>query len=618
VLSGNRTRFTVWAPIHERLRVLLEARHGGAERRAAMTRSEDGRHTVELEAPPGTRYWIEFEDGTTRPDPASLAQPDGVHGASMVVDLRDGGGVPRERGAAAAAPAPPFECAPIEQHVFYELHVGTFTPEGTFDAIIPRLPALRELGVTAIELMPIAQFPGERNWGYDGVDLFAAQWSYGGVAGLQRLVRAAHASSIAVLLDVVYNHLGPEGNSLAEFGPYFTDRYRTPWGAAINFDGAGSDGVREFFIENALHWTRDVGLDGLRLDAVHAIFDVTPTPFLEELTERVHAAGREQGRRVLVIAESSSNDPRVLRPASRGGLGMDGCWNDGHHHSIRAALTGDRRGYYVSYGEPALVARGVRDRFVYSGQYSPSRGRRHGRRADDIDHRRLIAFTQNHDQVGNRPLGERLDACAGADGARLTAALVLLSPFTPMLWMGEEYGETAPFQYFTSHGDPQLVEAVRRGRAREFEGFHEGGTVPDPQDEATFERSKLDWSTRESARGAARLAYYRELLRLRREIGLTAPTAPPVHARHDGALVSIDYESTDGGARFVLMANLGSSPLRVPSARAELLLDSNDRRWTDAARNDSAAPGAETKPIADPIIVAPRQAVLLRTPRAAR
>lgn len=572
-LDDARTRFTVWAPRQKRMCV----RFGAPDRAEPMIADDSGYHTLVTTAPPGTRYRFELADGRLRPDPASRAQPDGVHGASEVVAP--------DAGAATA----PFDNPPIDRHVIYELHVGTFTPEGTFEAIIPRIPALRSLGVTAIELMPVASFPGARNWGYDGVSLFAAQCSYGGLAGLRRLVDASHRLGMAVILDVVYNHLGPEGNFLGDFGPYFTERYRTPWGAALNFDGPDSDHVRAFFIQNSLFWTRACAVDGLRLDAVHAIADHSARTFLEELTEHNHLEAERAGRRVLIIAESSDNDPRLLRPPSRGGVGMDGCWNDDYHHAIRTALTGDRRGYYRPFGEPAQIAKAVRDRFVFTGEYSASHRRRQGAAAPDIDHGRLVVFTQNHDQVGNRPHGDRLDASAGADAARVAAALVILSPFTPMLWMGEEYGETAPFQYFVSHSDPELIAAVRRGRAEEFAALQGAEPVPDPQDERTFLRSKLAWALRDQGDHARRLAYYAELLRLRREFDLPG-RARRVDARAAGSLVSIVY---GGAPRLEVMANCGEVPTTAtidgaPPGERELLLDSNDARWGGSGRGSSA------------------------------
>jgi maltooligosyltrehalose trehalohydrolase len=407
---------------------------------------------------------------------------------------------------------------PLEDYLLYEIHVGAFTPEGTLDAIVERLDALRDLGVTAIELMPLAQFPGTRNWGYDGVHPFAVQASYGGPLALKRLVDACHRRGLAVALDVVYNHLGPEGNYLSEFGPYFTDRYRTPWGEAINFDGPWSDEVRRYFIDNALAWITDFHIDALRLDAVHAIVDPSARPFLEELGTRVDERAGQLGRRVQVFAESDRNDARLVRASECGGLGLDGSWNDDFHHAIHALLTGERNGYYRDFGTVADLATAFQENFVYSGQYSAYRRRSHGNSARDIPAHRFVAFAQNHDQVGNRMLGERLGALVSFEELKLAAGLTLLSPFLPLLFMGEEYGETAPFLYFVSHNDRDLIEAVRRGRREEFAAFGWPGAPPDPQAESTFLRSKIDWQLRSAPRHGTLCRFYRELIRLRRSL----------------------------------------------------------------------------------------------------
>lgn len=574
-LNDRLTRFCVWAPHAMRLAL----HHVESSRREWMERDQFGYHSIVSEAPPGTLYKFEFDNQRLRPDPASRAQPFGVHGPSMVV--RPPHGASR-----------PFQNPSLAHHVIYELHIGTFTPEGTFESAIARLDDLRELGITAIEVMPVSQFPGTRNWGYDGVGPFAAQWSYGGMDGLRKLVDACHDRGIAVILDVVYNHLGPEGNYLAEFGPYFTDRYRTPWGAALNFDGPESDHVREYFIQNALYWTIDCGIDGLRLDAVHAIMDHTARTFIEEMAERVHGAAQSIGRRVLLIAESSDNDPKLVRTADRGGLGLDGCWNDDFHHAVRCALTGEKRGYYKPFGSVDQVAKAIRDRFVFAGEYSTSHLRRHGAWSRDVPHGKLVVFTQNHDQVGNRPHGDRLDASAGEAGAKLAAALVLLSPFTPQLWMGEEYGETAPFQYFVSHSDPGLIEAVRTGRRAEFAELHDGTEPPDPQDERTLERSKLDWSRRTDS---PRLALYRELLRLRRELDIPALAASSDAISWDEkGCMAVFYGRP---ARAAVVANFGSAPCRWPlpaerfpaSISLRIALDTSSREWGAPSRPSETA-----------------------------
>jgi maltooligosyltrehalose trehalohydrolase len=454
----------------------------------------------------GQRYAYRLDGGPERPDPASLWQPDGVHAPSAVVRPERfawsdaaWGGVRRE------------------DLVFYELHVGTFTPERTFDGIIPRLPALRELGVTALELMPVGQFPGSRNWGYDGTYPYAVQHSYGGPHGLRRLIDACHAGGLAVFLDVVYNHLGPEGNYLWDFGPYFTERYRTCWGPAFNYDGAGSDAVRDYVIDNARMWVSEYHADGLRLDAVHAIFDASPRHILRAIKEAADEAVRPAGRLVHVIAESDLNDIRLLLPPERGGCGLDGQWSDDFHHAVHTVLTGERQGYYRDFGRVEDLPPVLVEPFLYAGAYSAFRDRSHGGPSGDLPGDRFVISIQNHDQVGNRARGDRLTTLLPPPARRLSAALLLLSPHLPLLFMGEEYGEERPFPFFCSFGDAPLVEGVREGRRREFAEFAWQGEVPDPQDEATFASAQLGWSWPEEGGRAGLRRLYGDLLAARRE-----------------------------------------------------------------------------------------------------
>jgi maltooligosyltrehalose trehalohydrolase len=453
----------------------------------------------------GDDYWYWLDGTLRRPDPASRCQPQGVHGPSRIIDPTFAENEGEWSGIALAA------C------IFYELHIGTFTPAGTFDAAIDRLAYLRELGVTALQIMPVAQFPGERNWGYDGVYPFAPQQSYGGAAGLKRFVAACHRLGLAVFLDVVYNHLGPEGNYLHAFGPYFTDRYRTPWGDAINFDGPDSDGVRHYFIANACYWLREYHLDGLRLDAVHGIYDFSARHILAELAEAVQALAAQLGRSAYVIAESDLNDPRLVTDNRHGGYGLDAQWCDDFHHALRALLTGDRDGYFSDFGDFSHLVKSFRKGFVLAGGYSSYRRRRHGSSSAEIPPGRLLVFSQNHDQVGNRMRGERLSEHLSLPQLKLAAATVLLSPYLPLLFMGEEYAETAPFPYFISHGDQELVAAVRQGRAEEFAGFARLGRPPDPQSEATFLAAKLDPEARHRGDQRRLFSFYVELIRLRKE-----------------------------------------------------------------------------------------------------
>jgi len=491
IVAPGRCEFRVWSPNRDRVEVRILTPQ---ERTIPMTKTGDGYHEAIVDARDGVRYYYVL-DGIQRPDPASRFQPDGVHGASEVVDSNFEWHDAEWKGLA------------LEDFVLYELHVGTFTPEGTLDAIIPRLDALKELGITAIALMPIGQFPGDRNWGYDGVYISAVQNSYGGPRALERLIDAAHQRGLAIVLDVVYNHLGPEGNYLREFGPYFTDRYKTAWGEALNFDGPHSDDVRWFFIHNALMWVNEFHVDALRVDAVHAIVDHSAEPFLQDLTTAV----RETGRHVFTIAESDLNDPRVITPKDAYGLGFDTQWSDDLHHSLHALLTGEKVGYYIGYGAASDLARVMSTGYLYVGQHSLYRGRKYGVKPNSADGAQFVVFAQNHDQIGNRMLGERLSNLVSPQKLRLAAAVVILSPFLPMLFMGEEYGETAPFQYFTSHSDPDLIDAVRRGRREEFEEFEWKGEAPDPHDEETFRRSKLEWREDGPLHD-----FYGDLLRLRR------------------------------------------------------------------------------------------------------
>jgi maltooligosyltrehalose trehalohydrolase len=500
-LGGGKCRFEVWAPAAERVEVHIIAPR---DRVVPLERAPRGYHAGVVDGvEPGSRYLYRL-NGKERPDPASRFQPEGVHGPSEVIktdfDWRD------QR----------WPGLPLEDYIIYELHVGTFTPEGTFDALIPRLEYLKQLGVTAVELMPIAQFPGRRNWGYDGVQPYAAQNTYGGPDGLKRLVDACHRSGLAVVLDVVYNHLGPEGNYFWDFGGgYFTERYKTPWGPAVNFDGPYSDEVRKYFIQNALYWIAECHIDALRIDAVHAILDHSPQPFLLELGDAVHAQGARLNRRVYLMPESADNDARLLKPRELGGLGLDSQWSDDFHHCVHVLLTGDRFGYYEDYSRLDQLAKAFREGFVYTGEYSPFRKRRHGSDSHEIPGQRFIIFSQNHDQVGNRMRGERLIHLAGFEAAKLAAGAVLLAPYVPLLFMGEEYGDSAPFPYFISHGDPGLVDAVRKGRREEF---HSSEEPPDPQAEATFQSAKLNPELRTKQPHAALFELYRELIRLRKEM----------------------------------------------------------------------------------------------------
>ena len=538
--SDGGVEFRVWAPRPKRV-----AMRFGRRREHPLEPVGYGIwEGVVGDASPGDDYRLAL-DGAGHPDPCSRHQPRGLRGPSRVVDpdvfrWSDSG----------------WGGVALEDLVMYELHVGTFTPGGTFEAITPHLAGLRALGVTAIELMPVAEFPGVRGWGYDGVYLSAPHHAYGGPVGLQRLVDAAHAEGIGVVLDVVYNHLGASGvRSLKAFGPYFSDRYDTDWGKAINFDDAGCEGVREWVLQSAEQWVRDFHVDGLRLDAIHAIFDVSPRHLLEELAARVHAA-RPQA---LVIAETNRNDPRVLRPPAEGGLGHDAQWADDFHHSLRALLTGERQGYYRDFGRVADLAKALRRPYVYDGRWSESRGRRVGAPADDRPPEQFVVCSQNHDQVGNRAFGDRMPR----EARPLAAFCTLLAPFTPMLFMGEEYGEDAPFQFFTDHVEKRIARATVEGRRKEFADFVEfAEEVPDPQSPETFERSKL---TRREDADLARL--YSELLRLRSEL----PREPgEISFDEEARWVRVERDP------FELVMNCAPEELRVSVEGERLVVSTHD------------------------------------------
>ncbi len=504
-LRDGSVSWRLWAPRAKQVELVFV--DGDRRRAAPMRREERGffQHT-ETNVPVGQHYAYRLDGGPERPDPCSLLQPDSVHGPSAVVLPSRFAWTDRS-----------WQGIARHDLVFYELHVGTFTPQGTFEAVIPRLGELRELGITAVEIMPVAQFPGSRNWGYDGVLPYATQNSYGGPHGLQKLVDACHAAGLAVFLDVVYNHLGPEGNYLAEFGPYFSDRYKTPWGSAINYDGAGSDPVRSFVMDNARMWLEEFHFDGLRLDAVHAIYDFGARHILRDVQEVAEEVAKRSGRQIHIIAESDLNDPRLLYPHQQGGYQLAAQWSDDFHHAIHAFLTGERRGYYQDYGEPRQIADVLRQPFLFAWDYSPFRDRRHGAPPEGLSGDRFVVCLQNHDQVGNRARGDRLPLLLHNPAKqRLASSLLLLSPYLPLIFMGEEYGEENPFPFFCSFGDPQLIEAVRKGRKEEFAELVGQGEVPDPQAEETFASARLSWSWPSGTPRAGLRRLYHDLLAARR------------------------------------------------------------------------------------------------------
>jgi maltooligosyltrehalose trehalohydrolase len=577
VLPDGSVHARVWAPYARRVAVVLEDDPGADPEPVALTAEERGYFSGFLPAAgPGTRYRLRLDDEQTPvADPASRLQPEGVYGPSMVVDPT------AFAWQVDAWPVPPFR-----DWVLYELHVGTFTAEGTFDAAIRRLPYLKDLGVTAIELMPIAQFPGERNWGYDGVFPYAAQHSYGGPDGLRRLVDAAHREGIAVVLDVVYNHLGPEGSVVHRFGPYFTDRYRTPWGDALNFDGQDSDEVRAFFIDSALMWLEECRIDGFRLDAIHEIFDPQAQPFLAELAEAVHGRAAELGRQAFLIAESDLNDSKVVLPRDLNGYGLDAQWVDDFCHALEVQLVGQASPYAEEYGTFAHLAKALRQAFVYTGEYNASRRRRFGRPPRPARRDQFVVFIQNHDQVGNRPGGERLGHRITFPRQKLAAATVLLSPFVPLIFMGEEYGEPNPFLYFTHHEDPALVEAVRAGRQEAFSLGAADDAEPDPQDVATFERSRVQPELHREGEHQALHAFYRELLALRRSIpALTDPRASREVMERTEERVFLIHASSDDAETITILGFADTETrvsLPIPPGDWVKRLDAGDPRFLGA------------------------------------
>lgn len=496
------TQFRVWAPEAETVDLVFK----GPRFTQAVPMEKEARgyfsieHSEDLR---GERYMFRLNGGPEFPDPASRFQPEGVHGPSEVVSSDFSWTDSNWKG------------LDLEELVIYELHVGTFSPSGDFEGVQNRLSYFQDLGINALEIMPVAQFPGSRNWGYDGVGLFAVQNSYGGPEAFKKLIEACHRTGIAVFLDVVYNHLGPEGNHLARYGPYFQNKYHTPWGDALNFDGEWSDEIRRFYLENARQWLEEFHLDGLRLDAVHAIFDTSARPFLEELSLWKHDLQNRLQRELHLIAESDANDSRILRPRENCGFGLDAQWADDVHHAIHSLLTGERQGYYADYGEVRQLMSAYRDGVIYDGEYSEFRHKRQGRTYQGIERHRLVVFAQNHDQIGNRKNGDRLIDLVGARKQKLAAACVFLSPYLPLIFMGEEYGEKAPFLYFVDHSDSELVEAVRKGRREEFSGFSWEGEPPDPASPETFLKSKLKWESLDrDSEAKSLLRYYRELIRI--------------------------------------------------------------------------------------------------------
>jgi len=512
--SSGEAEVLLWAPKAKKVELLLK----DTGKKIPLKEGEFGYWSgTSTEIKPGSKYMIVLDGEKDRPDPASLAQEDTVHGSSIAVDLKSYQWTDKD-----------WQNIDLEKYIIYELHTGTFSPQGTFAGIEEKLDYLLELGVNAIEIMPVAQFPGGRNWGYDGVLPYAVQNTYGGAEALQHLVNTCHQKGIAVILDCVYNHVGPEGNYLNDFGHYFTSKYNTPWGEALNFDDEWCDGVRRYFIENALMWFRDYHIDALRLDAVHAIKDFSPVHILREIKLEVDKLMSETGRKHYLIVELDLNDTRFINPLEKQGFGMDAQWVDEFHHALRVTAGGDRNGYYADFNGLAHLAKSYNDAYVYDGQFSPHRKRTFGIKAKDNPGKQFIVFSQNHDQVGNRMLGERTSQLHSFELNKLLATAVLVSPFLPMLFMGEEYAEPHPFLYFVSHTDKELAELVRKGRKAEFAAFHAKGEAPDPVAESTFEESRLQWNLLDQEPHKTMLKYYQKLIQLRK----THPVLSSLNRKH--------------------------------------------------------------------------------------
>ncbi len=586
-LGGGKCEFRIWAPeIAELFLHLLSE----PARTLPLQKEKDGCFYVLADnIKPKDRYFYRFNSGLDRPDPLSHYQPEDVLGSSSVIDHSE---FRWQDGA--------WHGTAIEKMVIYELHVGTFSKEGTFGGVIDRLSYLQELGVNAIELMPVTQFPGARNWGYDGVYPFSVQNSYGGPEGLKKLVDASHARNISVILDVVYNHLGPEGNFLAEFLPCFTDKYSTPWGKAINFDGVNSNGVRELFIQNALHWFENYHIDALRLDAIHGIFDSSAKHFLKELSERVAEFSQLKGRKYYLIAESDLNDVRTVEPYSKGGYGIDVQWNDDFHHCLHTLLTKESQGYYEDFGSLKQIGKAVKEGFVYSWDYSVFRKRYHGSSSAHIHPSKFIVFSQNHDQVGNRMKGERLSTLVNFEALKVAAGMVLLSSNIPLLFMGEEYAEESPFLYFMSFIDTGLVNAVRKGRKEEFAAFKWTGEPQDPFSEKTFFSSKLKQDKAGTGKGKVLLDFYKKLIQIRKDTpAITDPDVGSIVVKAEEesrvfTLTRFNREST-----IYTIVNFGEK--RASYAPVELggkwckILDSSDTKWSGpGSRLPQCMTGANT------------------------
>lgn len=603
-MGNNHCRFSIWAP--QKKSMLLHLIHPVQER-IEMEKDRQGCFFVELDyAGPGSHYFFIPEGGMDYPDPASHFQPEGVHGPSEVVDHSSFRWTDDQ-----------WKGIPFKKLILYEVHVGTFTKEGTFEAMIPRLPELAASGINALELLPVSQFPGERNWGYDGVFPYAVQNSYGGPNGLKKLVNACHENGMAVFLDVVYNHIGPEGNYFGFFGPYFTNKYRTPWGEAINFDGDWSDGVRAYFSDNPLFWFSNYHIDGLRCDAVHEIFDRGAIHLWNLTVQKIREMDEQTGRTHYLIAESDLNSPRVVGLPETGGFGFTAQWLDDFHHALYVLLDKKGKKHYRDFGEIGQLAKAYTDGFVHSGEYVSFRKRRHGTSSAGVAGDKFVVFSQNHDQVGNRAMAERLSVLVDFERLKLAAAAILLSPYIPLLFMGEEYGEVSPFFYFVSHSDVNLIRAVREGRKQDFGKFKWGQESPDPQDIKTFESSRLQWHKRTEGKHLILLKWHTALIHLRQNhpilqefnknnvwVNVVAPETLVLYR-----------QNAEGSERLICLLNFSETavPFTFPDGEWEKILDSTGPEWLEntSGRPASSLPDSGSS---DGIILAPLSVTLFQGP----
>ena len=576
--DAQQAEICLWAPTAESVGVELES--GSL---VSLQKQNQGYWTATTDQlQPNDLYKFNLNGTKRLPDPASLSQPNGVHEASAAIDLKAAEWTDEE-----------WENPKLNSYIIYEIHTGTFSAAGNFDGIAEHLDHLLELGINAIEIMPVAQFPGARNWGYDGVFPFAVQHSYGGAAKLQELVNTCHAKGIAVILDVVYNHMGPEGNYFGEFGPYFTDKYHTPWGQAVNFDDEYCDGVRDYFIENVLMWFRDFHIDALRMDAVHAIKDLSAEHILKAIRLKVDALMEVTGRTHYLIVECDLNDPRFLDSPEKNGFGMDAQWIDEFHHALRISAGEPTTGYYSDFQGVRHLEKAYQDAYVYDGQYSEHRKKNFGQPAKGQQGSKFIVFSQNHDQVGNRMLGERSSALYSFEMQKVLAGAVMISPYLPMLFMGEEYGETNPFLYFVSHTDPELNKMVREGRKAEFAAFHAEGEAPDPDAEQTFSQSKLQWDLLNKPEHQTMFNYYKALIALRKQ-------NPALSNGDRSRITAISYPDKntlvlkrwEPRQQIVCILNFSQDKQAIPAEDSihnwQLLLCSADKKWGGPCRDDGA------------------------------